>query len=73
MHDILSNLDIIDEVSPKLREIIMEAYSNSLIHVWVFALLCGCLAFVVSLLMREAPLVIDQYPEFKRARRRGAV
>jgi hypothetical protein len=34
MHDILSNLDIIDEVSPKLREIIVEAYSNSLIHVW---------------------------------------
>lgn len=73
MDKILSNLDIIHKVPPKLREIIVEAYCNSLIHVWVFALLCGCLAFVVSLFMREAPLVIDQYPELKHARRRGAV
>jgi len=73
IHEILSNLDIINRLPPKLREVVLEAYGNSLIHVWVFALLCGCLAFIVSFLMREALLDHGQYSKFKRAGRRGTV
>ncbi|KAK0636759.1 major facilitator superfamily domain-containing protein [Bombardia bombarda] len=56
IHRVTSNFDSINELPSKLAAIVISAYTQSFINVWLFSLVFGCLALVASLVMREGQL-----------------
>ncbi|RDL37138.1 uncharacterized protein BP5553_04571 [Venustampulla echinocandica] len=56
VRDVMSNFDNISRLSGRVRDLVLGAYTESLVKVWLFALVCGSLAFAASLIMREGQL-----------------
>lgn len=51
-----SNLDNVDLLPTEIRDIVNAIFVQSLTKVWLFSLVCGCLAFLATFLMREGEL-----------------
>ncbi|KAK3937425.1 major facilitator superfamily domain-containing protein [Diplogelasinospora grovesii] len=56
IRDVTSNFDRINELPEKIADLVREAYMGSIMHVWLFSLVCGCLAFIACLVMREGQM-----------------
>ncbi|KAK3687961.1 major facilitator superfamily domain-containing protein [Podospora appendiculata] len=59
IHDVTSNFDSINELPGHIAKIVLEAYTQSFVNVWLFSLVFGSLALVASLAMREGQLKED--------------
>ncbi|KAK3390705.1 major facilitator superfamily domain-containing protein [Podospora didyma] len=57
IRDVSSNLDNIERLPYQIVMIVRKTYTESLVIVWLFSLLGGCVGWVASLVMREGQLV----------------
>ncbi|KAK3324412.1 major facilitator superfamily domain-containing protein [Cercophora scortea] len=67
IHDVTSNFDSINELPGYIAKIVLEAYTQSFVNVWLFSLVFGTLALVASLAMREGQLKADSSANKRRS------
>lgn len=56
IREVMSDFDKIGELPDWLRGVVNRAYTMSFVHVWLYALVAGCLALGASFIMKEGQL-----------------